>query len=360
MSEDYPKPSAAASAAAHAAPTLGEGALRLDPLSGAWSILATGRAGRPADFAPPAIDTSDPATCPFCCGHEAETPPPVLELSAPGETCPWTVRVVPNRYPALTDPATAGAEPLPAPGPYEALSPFGAHEVVIETPRHGEGLGDLRPAHARLVVDAWAARLARYAADPRFAAAVIFRNEGALAGASLAHAHTQLLALPRIPSHIEREAAAFIGYAAAHDGACLLCAMRDADESAGLLVARAGGMGVTAPWASTAPAMTRVSPARCSPGFHDIDPGEADGLATLLPALARAYRLVHGSEVALNLVVHSAPFADPALTGPRPFHWHIDVVPRFSCAAGFEVGTGWGLDATGPEATARRLRDALE
>jgi UDPglucose--hexose-1-phosphate uridylyltransferase len=342
-----------------------EGSLRRDALTGVWTIFAPVRETRPIDFtpetaAPPLHD--DPSGCPFCPGNEEETPPAVFEELAPDDASvglAWTVRVVGNRYPALVAPdEETGSDPMPAPRPYEATTGFGGHEVVIETPRHGEGLADFAPAHARLIVDAYAERLRRWREDGRVAAVVIFRNQGALSGASLAHAHTQLVALPRVPDTLVREVGNFSTYAQGNTGHCLLCDMTDADAGLGLVVSDDGVTRIVSPWAATAPYQLRIVPHRCSPTFADVSEAERESVAAAMVTVARAYRGALGEATAFNLVVHTAPFAVER-TGALPYHWHIEVVPRFSCAAGFEVGTGMGINSTGPARAAERLRSAI-
>ncbi len=338
--------------------------LRRDALTGSWTIMAPVRETRPVDFTPDnsAPPLADAADCPFCPGHEERTPPDVFRALADDDAAaglPWTVRVVPNLYPALEAPDdSSGSDPVPAPGPYEAATGFGAHEVVIETPRHDEGLADLSPAHARLVVDAFADRLAHWRDDGRAAVMVFFRNEGSLSGASLAHAHTQLIALPRVPDIIVREIGNMSGHAEAHPGRCLLCDAADADDAAGLTVWDDGVTRVTSPWAATSPYQLRIVPRRCEPSFAHAPDGERDSLALSLTTAARAYAGALGPSVAFNLVIHTAPFAVER-TRVLPFHWHVDLVPRFSCAAGFEVGTAMGINSTGPDRAAERCRSAI-
>ncbi len=338
--------------------------LRRDALTGSWTILAPVRETRPVDFTPDnsAPPMADAAGCPFCPGREDRTPPEVFRAIAGDDAAaglPWTVRVVPNLYPALSAPDTAeGSEPLPAPGPYEAVTGFGGHEVVVETPRHEEGLADFSDRHARLVVDAFAERLRYWRDDGRTAVVVLFRNQGSLSGASLAHAHTQLIALPRVPDIIVREIGNMTTYAEAHTGRCLLCDATAADDEAGLTVWDDGITRLVSPWAATSPYQMRIVPHRCAHTFADADDPERDSLAVALTAAARAYAGALGPAVAFNLVVHTAPFAVER-TGALPFHWHVELVPRFSCAAGFEVGTAMGINSTGSDRAAERLRSAI-
>ena len=146
--------------------------LRADPFTGRLVAVAPGRAARPG--ATTAIQ-DDVATCPFCAGHEEQTPPETLRLG--GGPTGWDVRVVPNLYPALA-----------------------RQEVVIQGHEHRRSFADLAPATIDLVAEAWQRR----AHD---AGGLVFPyiNEGFDAGASLAHSHSQLAWLPAPPPAVAAE-----------------------------------------------------------------------------------------------------------------------------------------------------------
>ena len=55
------------------------------------------------------------------------------------------------------------------------------------------------------VLEAYAARLRHWRDDGRFRYGLVFKNQGPRAGASLAHLHSQLVALPAVPSNVGRE-----------------------------------------------------------------------------------------------------------------------------------------------------------
>ena len=73
---------------------------RQDPLSRRWVIIGGERGGRPNEFVEAATRAKD-ISCPFCAGHEAETPPAIASYSSNGKG-KWLVRVVPNKFPAVT------------------------------------------------------------------------------------------------------------------------------------------------------------------------------------------------------------------------------------------------------------------
>src|SRR4029077_4413338 len=128
--------------------------LRVDPLTGLKSIIAAARADRPAGRChvppPPPINTEKD---PFALGHEDQTPPEVYAVRPNGggpDTPGWTVRVVPNKYPAL-DPDAATPEPHANPDLFPAQPAAGAHEVIVNAPDSVTCLADLsagQVAHA--------------------------------------------------------------------------------------------------------------------------------------------------------------------------------------------------------------------
>lgn len=174
--------------------------LRRDPIVGRWVVIATERAQRPSEFphVPPA--TRPDGVCPFCPGHEDKTPREVYASGrpngAPANTPGWKVRVVPNRFPALK---IEGDLDRRAEGIYDRMNGIGAHEVVIETADHARTLEAQSPAEIAEVLLAFKARILDLRNDQRFRYILLFKNHGASAGASLEHAHSQLIALPIVP-----------------------------------------------------------------------------------------------------------------------------------------------------------------
>src|SRR5262249_42397311 len=169
--------------------------LRKDPVVERWVIIATARARRPSDFTPEVVPARGPEGCPFCPGHEERTPPELFRTGG-SENGPWTVRVVPNKFPALH----AEGEVQPAgEGIYDRIDGVGAHEVVIESPDHFASLATLPQSHVGEVLVAYRERLLALRKDPRLEYVLIFKNHGVAAGASLSHPHSQLIATPILP-----------------------------------------------------------------------------------------------------------------------------------------------------------------
>jgi UDPglucose--hexose-1-phosphate uridylyltransferase len=283
--------------------------------------MAPARAARPHDVGVP----FDPLGCPFCPGNEEQTPPELAAIrpgGGPPDSPGWLVRVIPNKFPALA--------------PDE-----GVHEVVLNSPRHVVRLADLEPREAELAVGVWAERLAVVGADPRGLWPFLFLNEGAAAGASLQHTHTQVVGLPFAPPRLVARERAF-----AQARTCPVCA--DMASAGDRLVHESGGLVAWCPEVPPLSGTLRIAPARHRPDWGDgLDPR---ALARELLRQAMAIADLLGAE-ATNMWLHQRR---PG--GTARFHWHIDVVPRLGTLAGLELGAGVIAVASPPETTAARLR----
>ena len=174
-------------------------------------------------------------------------------------------------------------------------------------------------------------------------------NEGPDAGASLEHSHAQLYALGFVPAEIARERERATAYHERTMGSHLLGDVATEEvRRRERLVAVDDEALLVCPWASRSPFELRVIPRRPQPRFED-DEGGAAMIATALRALAGAL----GALPQLNLWVRTAP------RGAEEFCWHIDIVPRLTVRAGFELGTGVEINVYPPERAAADLREAL-
>ncbi|MBA3282551.1 MAG: DUF4921 family protein [Acidimicrobiia bacterium] len=317
--------------------------LRLNPLTGRWVTVATGRASRPADFARDRapVETSPVTPCPFCPGHEEELPPALETYGHRGE---WLLRVVPNRYPAFEGAGPMLVEHL---GPLFASAPAtGIHEVLVFTPDHRQSWADLDDRQVGVTMAALRDRFEDHAHAPgiRYTQAIV--NHGRAAGASLEHPHSQLLGISFVPGELVEEIAGFRRFS----GACLLCATIDAERAAGhRVVSDKDGVVVVAPWWSGAPFELLVIPEN-----HEghLRRAAATDLASVGHAIRDALHRIREllGDVPYNLVVHTLPHH-----AHDPFHWHVHVVPRVHSVGGFEEGTGVPINIVAPEDACRLM-----
>jgi UDPglucose--hexose-1-phosphate uridylyltransferase len=332
---------------------------RQDPISGHCVLFAPDRARRPMEFA---VEERAPLStaCPFCEGNEAETPPEVWADRAPGSAPNgpgWRVRVVPNKFPALDAAALDGAADAVLD---RSGSGFGVHEVLIEGARHAERLTEVPFETARSLLTAVRARLRALGGDPRLAYAVVFKNVGPRAGASIAHGHSQIVATPFVPPAVRQEldaaARAFAQRSAGITcGACAACgAVREALAGGARLVHAGERYAALAPFAPRFPFETWILPAAHASAFGDADDPDLDDLTrVVLAALARLDAVL--GRPPLNLVLRTAPFRSGKLDS---FDWRLEIYPRFVMTAGLEFGTGVFINAVLPEEAARVLRGA--
>jgi UDPglucose--hexose-1-phosphate uridylyltransferase len=322
--------------------------VRVDPLTGLRTIIAGDRAGRPGgglSCTPP--DPIDPEKDPFLGGHEDRTPPELFragggEPDAPG----WSVRVVPNLYPALT-PDGAEPEPDAYPDLFSAAPARGGHEVVINAPQPLVSLSQLEPAQVATALEVWRARI-RHHTETGAAYVHVIVNERREGGASLPHTHAQVYALPFVPAQVARERERFGAHATRTMGGNLLGDLvQEEVRRRDRVVAVDDEAVLIAPYASRLPFQLMLAPRRPQPRFEDDD----TGAALLHDALARLARRF-GSPPPLNLWVRTAP------PGADRFGWRIDIQPRLTHLAGLEMGAGVNLNIVAPEQAAAELRDA--
>ncbi len=302
---------------------------RHDPIHDRTVIVAADRAARPHTTAPEPAG-SGPETCPFCPGHEAQTPPETFrtgdgEPDSPG----WRIRVVPNLYPIVGAPEHGDAS--------------GTHEVVILSPDHERDFSALSSAAATEVLVTLRDRSATHlAAGAAFSS--VFVNHRRPAGASIAHPHAQIVT----PDQLAEPVAAMTSRFATDLVAKELTSAR----RSGLTVVE-GPADAWCPPAAWSPYVTRVAHRSTRARFDEATDAELGVVAAaLLEALGRIERLL--GAVPYNLIVHSAP---PEVA-PRDMHWHVEIVPRISVVAGFELGSGVWANSVAAEQAAALLRDA--
>lgn len=321
---------------------------RQDLITGDWVIMAQHRAHRP-------YDCDGGSACPFCPENEERTPPAVLTVE--GDTG-WLVRIVPNKYPALTP---EGAVVEGRVGPYATLTGVGFHDVVVESPDHDSGLATYTVEHLAQVMAVWAQRYNQLAADPRIRYIQVLRNHGRRAGASREHPHSQIMAMPFVPDRVKLELDRAHSYRRLHNR-CMYCDMIEHELQAGARIIIADSDFVAmAPFAPKMPFETWILPVRHQASFGQLDSASAVALARVVSALAKAMK-VAVDDPPHNLVLRTAPtqVAPDEVESPQnSYHWRLEMVPRLSTPAGFEMGTGVFVNVLTPEDAARCLKAAV-
>ncbi len=330
--------------------------LRIDPLSGHRTIIAGERSLRPGGE--PTCTPADPVDRerdPFADGHEDRTPPELYALRPDGAAADspgWSVRVVPNLYPALS-PADgagdAGGAELGGRGQpdlFTSLPATGAHEVIINGPQSVLSLAELPVEQVCAAVEVWRERMREHA-DSAYLQLIV--NERREAGASLPHTHAQLYALDFVPAAVARERERAGAYTTRTMGQSLLGDLvAEEVRRRERIVAIDEEAVLMAPYASRLPFQLMLAPRTPRARFEDAG---ASGAALLHDGLSRLARHL-GSSPPLNLWVRTAP------RGAEDFCWRIDVLPRLTHLAGLELSTDVNLNIVAPEHAASVLREA--
>ncbi len=327
--------------------------LRRDPVIDRWIIIAAERARRPADFRTEApVESKKGQICPFCEGNEHMTPPEIVALRSDGNRNGrgWRARVVPNKFPALM---VEGALAKRGDGMYDVMSGVGAHEVIIESPRHHLSLTDLDDGEVRDVLWLYKERLLDLRKDFRLVFGLVFKNVGEQAGASLEHTHSQLIVTPVVPMRVQNEISRCAQYLD-YRGRCLLCDMVVQELSSGSrLVIETQHFVAFEPFAARFPFETHVMPKQHISHYETTDDGLFPELARCLRATLLKIERAIGSPP-YNYLIHTSPLN----SGPLDhYHWHIEIIPHITRVAGYEWGTGFYINPVPPEHAAQYLRE---
>jgi UDPglucose--hexose-1-phosphate uridylyltransferase len=326
--------------------------LRKDPIHGRWVIISTERSRRPSDFTP---EERKPlgGFCPLCEGNEDRTPPEIIAYRENGtlpNTPGWTLRVVPNKFPALRIEGDLNRE---GEGIYDKMNGIGAHEVVIETPRHSETLATMPLKGVERVLTAYRDRIADLRNDERLRYVLVFKNHGVAAGASLEHSHSQLIALPIVPRRVAEEIEGAKNYFNYKDR-CVFCDIirQELQQKRRVILENKAFLSV-APFASRFPFETWILPKTHYPGYEKMESSLYEQAAQILSeTLKRMNRVLN--DPPYNYVLHTS-----SLSGleSEHYHWHVEIMPKLTKVAGFEWGTGFYINPTPPEEAAEYLRE---
>ena len=326
--------------------------LRKDPVIGRWVIISTERGKRPSDFEEIKEERKG-GFCPFCYGNEDKTPPEIFAIrpdGSPPNKPGWTLRVVPNKYPALR---IEGQLNRQGEGIYDKMNGVGAHEVIIETPDHEKDLADLEVSAIYDVFRVYRERVLDLKKDIRLKYAMIFKNHGSSAGASLEHTHSQRIATPILPKRVIEEingAKTYFDY----KERCIFCdIIRQEIKDAVRLVYEEEFFVAIEPYAARFPFETWILPKQHMSHYEHISDELVQHLAvTMKEVLGRINTALN--KPPYNFVIHTAPMQE----GPMEhYHWHIEFMPKLTRIAGFEWGTGFYINPTSPEEAAEYLRN---
>ncbi len=326
--------------------------LRKDPIIGRWVIISTERGKRPIDFAMD-IERKKGGFCPFCPGNEDKTPAEIFALrdkNTRPNTPGWSLRVVPNKFPALKIEGKIDRQGV---GVYDMMSGIGAHEVIIESTNHDDTLSTLSIGRFMEVLYAYKERMLDLKKDMRFRYALVFKNQGAAAGASLEHSHSQLIALPIVPKRVTEElkgAKEYYNY----KERCIYCDIVRQEIRDQVRVISENSMFLAlAPFAPKFPFETWILPKEHHSSFEHTSSDSNELLAKIFSeVLNKLDKVLNYSPY--NFILHTSPFKE---NNNEYYHWHFEIMPKLTRIAGFEWGSGFYINPTPPEESAKFLRE---
>jgi len=323
---------------------------RKNPITGEWVIISPERNKRTFDFISKTKEKGATECC-LCEGHESETPPEVFSLRKRGtkpNTPGWWIRVVPNRYPALQ---IKGKPDVEKRGIYTMMKGTGAHEIIIETPKHKKDLFSLGNKHISEVIQVYRNRVVKLTENPYIKYVLIFKNQGEGGGASLEHSHSQIIATPMVPKRIQEELRGAKRYHQLN-GRCVFCDIIAQELTIQKRVILENKMFLAfTPYTSRLPYEICILSKQHGFIFQEIT---QNGLTYLTQILKDTIRVMNKtlSNPSYNYFLH-LPLKMDSL---EYYHFHLEIIPRLTKLAGFEWGTGYYINPVSPEEAAAKLR----
>ncbi|MFH1611868.1 MAG: DUF4931 domain-containing protein [bacterium] len=320
--------------------------LRMDLVSNDWVVIATGRARRPESFAENKrnINVVSVKDCPFCDQEVLDTS---IFKSCRSDGS-WVALSIPNKYPAFTQQKSLNERKE---GPNRIMDGHGFHEVII-TYDHDKQMALFSQEDVKRVIDVYQARYLSLMNQEFIKYISIFHNHGQEAGASVAHPHSQLIAIPIIDPGLRGSIDGAESFYTSQ-GKCVYCAMLEWDKKDGRrIIYENEKFIVVCPFAPQVSFEVRVYPKNHQSHFEQINGKDkglfADALHTAL------YKIFQGlKDPAYNFYIHTAP-CDGA--NYDFYHWHVNIMPKTAIWAGFELGTGVEISTIEPEKAAEFLR----
>lgn len=262
----------------------------------------------------------------------------------------WSIRIVPNKYPAVSPNAEYCGENSNL---FRCLNGLGIHEVIVETSEH-----DLAMQHYNLnkmtdVLLVYKRRISKIRQNDKLKYVIIFKNQGFNAGATISHSHTQLITLPVVPLNITEELSASKQHYSLHQ-TCIYCHLIDKEQNElNRIITESDDFISVAAYASRFPYEVWIMPKIHGAHFENTTDNDIKAFAKIFSeTLIRLDKTI--PDFSYNFVIHSSPFKENA---ERYYHWHMEIIPRISNIAGFEWGTGYYINSVPPELAAQTLRN---
>ena len=325
--------------------------LRMDPTTSNWIIV--GKTGT-WDY-----NCTKPEACPFCPGKEAHNPPAITTVHDPQGN--WLVRVFPDKSPVFTIEEELGSE---GDGVYDKMRAFGAHEIIVEHPKHGTSLSSFEISEITQVISVYRDRVSDLKKDGRLRYILIFKNQGVAAGSHIDHVHSHLIATPVIPQRIDLELKAAKKHYQFKER-CLFCdIIRQECEQELRIVDRNEEFVALSPFAPRFPYETWIFPLNHFSSFHS-HLSSKDIIAAFAALLRTTLQRIEVFTSAYHLVFHISPNEQSHFLAseewdflPHGFHWHLEILPRISNMARFKREEEFFTNPLTPEEATQQLKAA--
>jgi len=325
--------------------------LRQDLVTGDWVVIANSRGKKPNDFKTAMDLTQDTSEedCLFCDPVASGQEKDVLIYSTSDDD--WSLRVFPNKYPAFSRPK--GKINHQEEGPYFWMDGVGYHEVIV-TRDHFERIGSMDNLKVAEIFDAFQTRYLDLMNKKSVRYIEIFHNQGKEAGASIFHPHSQLVAMPVISPYIRSELKGAERYHRSHKE-CVYCSMFEWEKKEDKRIIFENERFVAfCPFASRRAFEVWVMPKDHEPYFERMDTEDkVDAGEALNEAIRKINEVLNDPDY--NFYLHTSPCDGKDY--PH-YHWHIEILPKTSIWAGFELSTGVEISAIEPEKAAKALKKA--
>lgn len=303
--------------------------IRFDPINRHTVVIAPERSKRPKDDFTKQEKKSK--LCPFCPGNEELT---TKENYSNGDNLKsWTIRSFPNKYPAFASLNNSNGT--------------GVQDVIVETDQHDINMGDFSLDHLKEVLKVYKFRFNTIKQNKKVRYILAFKNHGLLAGASLEHQHSQIIGLSFVPDEIEQRTEQLkIFYNKI--GKCYYCNLVDESDfvfenESFVLVFPKDGRFSHESW---------IIPKNHQTHYENISDNQLSDLSEIL---SKQIKKINSSlhNPAFNVFINNGLYDEK---NSEIYHWYIQIIPRTSFLAGFELATGIYINQVEPEIAAKQFK----
>lgn len=346
--------------------------IRINPIVPTESVLvSTARGLRPRKDEKPLVISTEAKVekCPFCKGNEDKTPPTIV--SWPNEE-EWKIRIVENLFPVLSDLQISNNMRF---GLQHVIDGYGRHEVVIDHDNHSIHVETMTQEHLCVLFKIYRERMqVLYDSDERIKYVLVFKNFGAAAGASIAHTHSQIVAMPVIPENVANELQHTHEYYEKFNQNIFIHLVDEAltfeatiyDRESGkvrrkidvgqYVIEKSKRFIAIKPFASRFEWEVQIFPLFPQADFLVCNDEDLEDFALLLKrTMLRLNKVIGGAQY--NYFLHSIPHGDEFIKNHVSYQWHLEICPRTSIPTGFELGSGLFVCTVSSEDAAKRLRE---